>query len=115
LRGLAKERVRTEAHGGVSCLASSGRDESLKETANAAFAEDDRNGMEETAHSGGGGFPVVDPGGLVLEIMVERLGSVRREMVTYKVVLILSNGVTANKLSVNPAPKPAMTVLGPEI
>lgn len=36
-------------------------------------------------------------------------------MGTYKVVLILSNGVTANKLSVTPAPKPAITVLGPEI
>jgi hypothetical protein len=30
-------------------------------------------------------------------------------------VLILSNGVTANSDSVAPAPKPAMTVAGPEI
>lgn len=33
----------------------------------------------------------------------------------YKVVLIDSNGVTASKLSVTPAPNPAMTVLGPDI
>jgi len=31
------------------------------------------------------------------------------------VVLILSKGVTASKLSVTPAPNPAITVLGPEI
>ena len=30
-------------------------------------------------------------------------------------VLILSNGVTASKLSVIPAPKPAITVPGPDI
>ena len=34
---------------------------------------------------------------------------------TYSVVFILSNGVTANKDSVIPAPKPAITVLGPDI
>lgn len=34
---------------------------------------------------------------------------------TYKVVLILSKGVTARRLSVTPAPKPAITVRGPEI
>lgn len=34
---------------------------------------------------------------------------------THKVVLMLSNGVTASKDSVIPAPKPAMTVLGPDI
>lgn len=34
---------------------------------------------------------------------------------THSVVLILSNGVTANRDSVIPAPKPAITVLGPEI
>ena len=33
----------------------------------------------------------------------------------YRVVFMLSKGVTANKDSVMPAPKPAMTVLGPEI
>lgn len=33
----------------------------------------------------------------------------------YSVVLILSNGVTASKDSVTPAPKPAITVRGPEI
>lgn len=33
----------------------------------------------------------------------------------YKVVLMLSNGVTASNDSVNPAPKPAITVRGPEI
>ena len=33
----------------------------------------------------------------------------------YSVVLMLSKGVTANSDSVMPAPKPAMTVLGPEI
>ena len=33
---------------------------------------------------------------------------------TDSVVLILSNGVTANKDSVIPAPKPAITVLGPD-
>jgi hypothetical protein len=32
----------------------------------------------------------------------------------YSVVLILSNGVTASKDSVTPAPKPAITVRGPE-
>lgn len=32
----------------------------------------------------------------------------------YSWVLILSNGVTANSDSVAPAPKPAMTVAGPE-
>ena len=34
---------------------------------------------------------------------------------THSVVFILSNGVTANKDSVIPAPKPAITVLGPDI
>lgn len=34
---------------------------------------------------------------------------------THNVVFILSNGVTANKDSVIPAPKPAITVLGPDI
>ncbi len=34
---------------------------------------------------------------------------------THKVVLILSNGVTANTDSVIPAPKPATTVRGPDI
>lgn len=34
---------------------------------------------------------------------------------TNKVVLILSKGVTAKRLSVTPAPKPAITVRGPEI
>jgi hypothetical protein len=37
------------------------------------------------------------------------------ERVRYNVVLILSKGVTASNDSVTPAPKPAMTVLGPEI
>ena len=32
----------------------------------------------------------------------------------YRVVLMLSVGVTANSDSVTPAPKPAMTVRGPE-
>ena len=34
---------------------------------------------------------------------------------THSVVFILSKGVTANKDSVIPAPKPAITVLGPDI
>ena len=34
---------------------------------------------------------------------------------TYKVVFMLSNGVTARSDSVTPAPKPAITVPGPEI
>jgi hypothetical protein len=34
---------------------------------------------------------------------------------TNKVVLILSNGVTASRDSVTPAPNPAITVLGPDI
>ena len=33
----------------------------------------------------------------------------------HNVVFMLSNGVTANKDSVMPAPKPAITVLGPDI
>lgn len=34
---------------------------------------------------------------------------------SYNWVLMLSNGVTASNDSVMPAPKPATTVLGPEI
>ena len=34
---------------------------------------------------------------------------------THSVVFMLSNGVTANKDSVIPAPNPAITVLGPDI
>lgn len=34
---------------------------------------------------------------------------------TNNVVLMLSKGVTARRLSVTPAPKPAITVRGPEI
>lgn len=37
------------------------------------------------------------------------------EELAYNVVLILSNGVTASNDSVTPAPKPAMTVRGPEM
>lgn len=36
-------------------------------------------------------------------------------VLAYNCVLMLSNGVTASKDSVMPAPKPAMTVPGPEI
>jgi hypothetical protein len=42
-------------------------------------------------------------------------GEERDKERTYRVVFMLSNGVTANRDSVTPAPNPAITVRGPEI
>jgi len=80
----------------------------LEETCDASLAGDNRNCVEEAAHSRVGALAVID------SIAVRtKWQSLKRDL--YNVVLILSNGVTANSDSVTPAPKPAMTVLGPEI
>ena len=41
--------------------------------------------------------------------------AINRDMETHIEVLMLSKGVTASSDSVIPAPKPAITVLGPDI
>jgi hypothetical protein len=48
-----------------------------------------------------------------MRVRIEFLG--RRLRKANNVVLMLSNGVTARRDSVTPAPNPAITVLGPEI
>ena len=91
-----------------------GGDEALEEAAEATFAEDDGGAVEEAAHAGGGGFAVVDSavrdvsGSGVLFAGSDGVGR-------YRVVFMLSKGVTASNDSVIPAPNPAMTVLGPEM
>jgi hypothetical protein len=66
--------------------------------------------VEEPSHSWIRAFSIVDPGD---SISSDQLSYVKKE--SYSVVLMLSNGVTASRDSVKPAPNPAMTVLGPEI
>lgn len=58
-----EERVGAEAHRTVGGLAHGGGEESLVETADAALAGDDGDGVEEAAHAGGRGFAVVDSWG----------------------------------------------------
>jgi hypothetical protein len=90
-------------------LAGSGGDEALEESSDTSFTGDDGNCVKESSHSRVGTLAVVDSIAVRYQTVAEMLG------IAYNVVLILSNGVTASKLSVTPAPNPAMTVLGPEI
>jgi hypothetical protein len=90
-------------------LAGSGGDEALEEPSDASFASDDGDCVKESSHSRVGALAIVDSIAFRYHTVAETVG------ITYNVVLILSNGVTASKLSVTPAPNPAITVLGPEI
>lgn len=60
MRELAEESVGTEADGAVGCLSSGGWDEALEETSDAAFAGDDRDGVEKSTHARVGALAVVD-------------------------------------------------------
>lgn len=106
---MAEKSVGSESNSAVSCLAGSGRDEALEEPSYTSFAGDDGDCVKESSHSGVGALAVVDSIAVRYQSVAEMLG------IACNVVLILSKGVTANKLSVTPAPNPAMTVLGPEI
>lgn len=57
---LFEGRVGGETHRAVGGLSGGGGDESLEEAADAAFAPDDGDGVEEASEAGFGGFPVVD-------------------------------------------------------
>lgn len=122
-----------------------GGHEALEEAADAAFVEDDAGAVQKAAHAGVGEFAVVDSvlrqrdkgDGVLVSLSVwggrmclgeeeeeeegrRRLGGLKGEWLagcpgTYNCVFMLSNGVTASRDSVMPAPKPATTVLGPEI
>lgn len=82
----------------------------MEETADATLTSDDGDGMKEASHAGVCRFAVVNP-----RKSKQLHGKETGEKRTYSVVLILSNGVTASNDSVTPAPKPAMTVRGPDI
>ena len=105
---MAQEGVGAKACCAVGCLSSSCGHKALEEAPEAALAGYDGNGVEEAAHAGFRGLSVVDSVGHELDCFGEE-----REM--YNVVLMLSNGVTASNDSVTPAPKPAITVRGPDI
>ena len=85
-------------------------DESLEESSYTSFSGNDRRSVQEASHSRVRRLPVVNP---VNSYQFNAHG--QKERMAYSVVLMLSKGVTASNDSVMPAPKPAMTVLGPDI
>lgn len=112
--------VGAEAGCGVGGLAHGCGHEALEEGAGAALAEDDAGSVDEASHAGIGAFAVVDSASVSIRILPAfphvRAVCVRSELrVTHKLVLILSNGVTAITDSVIPAPSPHSTVFGPEM
>lgn len=125
LRCLAEEIVRAESHGAVGCLSCGRGHEAREETRDASLGVDNGDGVEEAAHAWDCAFAVVDSRCKGREgFMSVWVGERERERAgrlpgkisgrePYNCVLILSVGVTANKLSVTPAAKPASAARGP--
>jgi hypothetical protein len=80
----------------------------LEEALDTSLLEDDLAAMQEPAHARVSRLAVVDP-----ELLEN--APTRKDQGAHNWVLMLSKGVTAKRDSVNPAPNPATTVLGPEI
>lgn len=112
LRHLLEEVVRGEACGAVGGLPRRRGDEALEEASKAALARNDGHGVEEAAHARFGRFSVVDTTARCQNNGQHKSSEPHN---THSVVLMLSNGVTASSDSVTPAPKPAITVRGPEM
>lgn len=96
-------------------MARCGWHEACEEACDAALAVDDGDGVEEAAHAGLGAFAVVDTGEGVSRDQGDFVGEEQEEYKggRYSCVLMDSVGVTASKLSVTPAAKPASIARGP--
>lgn len=110
---LLQGRVTPESGCRIGSLPCGGGHEALEETPDAALSENDGGAVKEAAHPGIRRLAIVDAStGLMISA---RLAGRNKGLLTYRVVLILSKGVTASSDSVIPAPKPAITVRGPDI
>lgn len=113
LRKLLDSSITGEPGGRVSGLPRRSRHEALEEASNAALLPDNLAAMKESIHTRFSSLSVIDPANSAMSVMSHQgRGNIRS---ADNCVLILSNGVTATRDSVKPAPNPATTVLGPEI
>lgn len=90
-------------------MPSGGGQEALEETTDALLLCDDLGTVEKASHAGIRGLAIVNS----MQVVSGYKAKCWPE--AYSCVFMLSNGVTANSDSVAPAPKPAITVAGPEI